>query len=373
MKKVLFLTNVPSPYRVCFFNELGKECNLTVLFELNNSSERNTLWQEFKAENYEAIFLKGKRTDVDKAKCREVKKYLVKKWDVIIIGGYSSPTQQIAIRYLKRKRISFILNSDGGIIPKKEFFLKKWYKRWIIKKASMYITTGEASVRQLAYYGANLQNIFVYPFTSVYENDIIDLDLVDKIELKRKLGIVEDLTVVSVGSFIHRKGMDVVIKAAEQLKDKNIGFYIIGGEPNEELLSLKGNNEKIHFVSHIFKAELMDYYKASDIFTLMTRYEIWGLVINEALASGLPIITTDMCNAGLEMIRNNENGYVIPVDNISILVQQIEETIFDTEKLSKLQQNAIGVAKHYTYEKMVSRHLEIFEEFVFNKKQPNKK
>ena len=55
--KVLFLTNIPSPYRVDFFNELGKLCELTVLFEREKATDRE--WDSNNNINYEAIYLKG--------------------------------------------------------------------------------------------------------------------------------------------------------------------------------------------------------------------------------------------------------------------------------------------------------------------------
>ena len=55
--KILFLTNVPAPYRVDFFNELGKMCQLTVLFEKDSSDERDRSWKKYRFENFEGIVL----------------------------------------------------------------------------------------------------------------------------------------------------------------------------------------------------------------------------------------------------------------------------------------------------------------------------
>lgn len=57
--KVLFLTNVPSPYRVDFFNALGELCELTVLFETKTAKSRNEAWIADYIENFKAIYLKG--------------------------------------------------------------------------------------------------------------------------------------------------------------------------------------------------------------------------------------------------------------------------------------------------------------------------
>ena len=65
--KIAFITNIPSPYRVDFFNELGKHCDLTVYFEKNSSDERDKSWENSKFINFKGVFLKGIKTDVDKA------------------------------------------------------------------------------------------------------------------------------------------------------------------------------------------------------------------------------------------------------------------------------------------------------------------
>ena len=91
--KVLFLTNIPSPYRVDFFNELGKLCDLTVLFETKSAKDRDATWAADKITNFKAVFLKGIRRGVAEAVCPGIFKYLTKKkFDVIVVGMYSSPT-----------------------------------------------------------------------------------------------------------------------------------------------------------------------------------------------------------------------------------------------------------------------------------------
>ena len=67
--KVLFLTNIPSPYRADFFNEFGKLCDLTVTYEGLTSTERDSKWVGEKAVNYKPVFLKGKRTKSDQFIC----------------------------------------------------------------------------------------------------------------------------------------------------------------------------------------------------------------------------------------------------------------------------------------------------------------
>ena len=106
MLKILWLTNIPSPYRVDFFNELGKYCKLTVLFERTASSERDESWKQFKTDNFQAIFLKGKNMGVAEAFCPSVTKYLKKgEYDYVVITNFSSLTGIMAIHFMKKQKI----------------------------------------------------------------------------------------------------------------------------------------------------------------------------------------------------------------------------------------------------------------------------
>ena len=63
--RVLFITNLPSPYRVAFLNKLGTMCNLTVLFERHNASDRDASWVNKSDRKYREIFLNGKNVGAD--------------------------------------------------------------------------------------------------------------------------------------------------------------------------------------------------------------------------------------------------------------------------------------------------------------------
>ena len=106
------------------------------------------------------------------------------------------------------------------------------------------------------------------------------------------------------------------------------------------------------------KTELAYYYAMADVFVLPTREDIWGLVVNEAMAFGLPIITTDKCIAGLELV-DDKNGVIIPVNNVYALSNAINYILNnDTEKMGRV---SIDRIKQYTIEKMAKIHSKILK------------
>ncbi len=357
--KVLFLTNIPSPYRVNFFNELGKLCELTVLFERRQATNRE--WLVNKNINYKAVFLKGKSIGHDTALCFEVFKYLNRKYDRIIVGGYSTPTGMLSILYLSLRHIPFYLNCDGGYIKedcKKDYIIKKFF----ISKAAYWLSTGKETTRYLMHYGAIEDNIYVYPFTSIYEKDILDnsLNKEEKEKIKKKLNITDERIAIFVGQMIHRKGIDILLEAINKIS-KSITFYIIGGQPKKEYIDYINEHQlkNVRFFDFMNKELLFKYYQISDIFVLPTREDIWGLVVNEAMANGLPIITTDKCVAGKELINNN--GYIVSVNNSSEIVQRIDELINNSSKIENYSKQSIQIIKKYTLENMAREVLEILK------------
>ncbi len=363
MLKVLFIVNIPSPYRVTFFNELGKNCDLTVLFEKEAASDRDDSWKQYTFENFKGIFLKGISLGAATALCFGVKKHLKKnKYDVIVCGNFTSPTGILAIRYMKKKGIPYYLESDGGF-AKSEGGWREQIKKFVIPGAKGYFSTGKEHDKYYLAYGADEDKLLRYPFTSLSDLDIIPnvLTQEEKQEYKKQLGILEEKIVLAVGQFIPRKGFDVLLKATKRL-DKPIGIYFVGGEPTEEYLKLKEDLEiyNVHFIGFKKKEELRKYYLAADVFALPTREDIWGLVVNEAMAYGLPVVTTTSCVAGIELIENNRNGFLIKEDDEIVLAEKIDVLMQDDELRMKQSKKALETIRAYSIEKMAQRHMEIF-------------
>ena len=360
--KVLFLTNLPAPYRVRFFTELGKKCELTVLYERNAASDRDKKWRAESGGNFREFFLTGKQIGADNSFCPEVIRYLKKDYDTIVIGMYSTYTAMLAMLWMKLKGIPYVISTDGGFV-RQESNPKKWFKTMWLASARYWLGTGKLAREYLCYYGADDSKVFDYPFTSIDERDLLAgiISQEEKRQIRRKLGIAADKVVVSVGQFIPRKGFDVLLRACEQIDCDDVVFLIIGGtkETFQKEVS-KDIPDYIRLYPFMTKQELLQYYKAADFFVLPTREDVWGLVINEAMACGLPVITTNRCGAGLELIQSGQNGYIVKTDDENELANYLNKML-DSEDLAEMGNNALRTMKKYTYQSMAECCYEIFE------------
>lgn len=128
-----------------------------------------------------------------------------------------------------------------------------------------------------------------------------------------------------MGQCIHRKGFDLLINAARCLEG-NVGIYIVGGEPTNSYIKLKQSLklDSVYFAGFKTKDELSQYYDAADLFAHPTREDIWGLVINEAMAYG-SVISTNRCIAATELIGPDQDGAIFPADDYKRLEKAINE------------------------------------------------
>lgn len=368
LMKILFLTNLPSPYRRMFFAELGKRCELTVIYERISARDRDVKWTAEKKNTYKEIFLNSRKLGDDNSFTLEIIKYLrTEEYDKYVVGMYGTYTAMIAITYMQIKHIPFYLSTDGGWITK-ESNIKYLIKKHFIGAASFWLSTGANSTDYLVHYGAKKDRVAIYPFTSLTEADVIKANsftYIQKLKYREKLGMLEKQILLSVGRFTYEsgygKGYDILLKAAERL-DKNIGIYIVGDEPTEEFIKWKEEKKlnNVHFTGFKGKKDLSLYYASADAFILLTRKEAWGLVINEAMSYSLPVITTNQCNAGLELVHNEKNGYLVEAGDVDATVKSITK-IFENEiRLHEMGRESFKIINGYTIEKMVLEHMKIF-------------
>lgn len=362
MKKVVFLTNYPSPYRVQFFDELGKYMDVTVLFSerKEDKTHRSADWYIQSQGNFKIVQLTRTAMVRGRDLCLDVTKYLKLDWDAIILCGYSSPTIMYAMSWLRMKKIPFYMEVDGGLV-REDSKLKYQFKKTLVSAATYWISSGKQTTKYLVHYGAKEAQVFHYPFTSLWEKDILEKVPSDaeKQQLRKELGMSGEKILLYVGRYDPRKGMDELLHITPKL-DENTGVYFVGGEPKEEHLTFCRENgvKNAHFVGFKKKDELALYYKAADVLVLPTWSDVWGLVINEAMAFGLPVITTEKCVAGMELVENGVNGYIVPIQREEALLEACRRIL--QEDYRKMGETALETIRPYTVENMVKAHVEIF-------------
>ena len=356
--KVLVVSSYPAPYRVGVFKELTKYYDLETYFDTCVNENRNKDWF-CKSGEFVFYVLNNKE-----AKKKFRKALLnIRKYDFVLAYDPVRKPTMLVIFLCRLLGIPYYINSDGAILRKNIF--RDLLKRFLYSGASAGFSSGNSATNYFKYYGLKDNQIFTHNFTSLVKEDILDVPvkLSEKQELRNQLGLKDIKTVISIGQFIPRKGFDVLLKSWIEL-DKKAQLLIIGGGDDrqlyEDFITTKGL-QNVKLIDFMSKDELFKYYCASDIFVLPTREDIWGLVVNEAMAVGLPVVTTDNCVAGLELIDEDVNGYIVPVGDAKSLAEKLLLLVEDEEKCNYISENNIKKIQGNTIENIAERHHEAIQ------------
>lgn len=360
--KVLFVFNHPAPYKVRLFNELCKEIDLDVIFERRSASDRPKDFYNCNRYDFNVTFLKKGAFSRENSNTRELKDYIAnhyKEYDLIIMNGYSTLTEIKGIRYMKKHKIPFALYVNGGVI-RKEIFFKKKFKMSLIKAAYHYFSPCEEANKYLVYYGAQPSQISNYVYSTFYNKDVLDkpLSQEEKNLLRFKFNLPEGRLFVSAGQFIPRKNNIQMIMQFAGRKDK---LVLIGSGPEKyqyEQLIKDNHLDNVILRDFVPKDELFKMMKACDGFITLSKEDIFGHTTNEAMACGLPVISSDKVVASLHLIKDGKNGFVVPLDD-NDKIQHALNSI--TEDMSA---NAIKTAKQNTIEAGAKAHIKMFKELV---------
>lgn len=360
--KILFVFNHPAPYKVRLFNELAKEIDLDVIFERESASDRPDDFYNIKDYQFNCIFLKKGAYGAEESNTNELREYLKEhhhEYDLIIMNGYSHKTERKAISYVRKHKIPFVLYINGGVI-RKENFLKRFYKKKLILSASKYMSPCMEASEYLLHYGVNPNNIYHYPYSTLYNKDIPSHELTEeeRLKIRKEYNLPNNKLFITASQFIDRKNL---IEVIDCFKGLDASLLIVGEGPEKEsYLEFIKENSIHNVLIHKFmkRDELFNLMKACDGFITLSKEDIYGHTINEALGMGLPVVSSNQVISARHLLKNGENGYIVHLgqkEEIQSAINKVDSSMF---------QRAIETAKHNTFEESAKRHIEIFKELI---------
>jgi len=186
----------------------------------------------------------------------------------------------------------------------------------------------------------------------------------DFFSLKSDYHNMNVVRILFTGSWGFRKGAEYILKALNKLDESNLQYQmtVVGSYSGSEELLQKYNPKNIDFVGFIVQDELKKYLSESDIYLFPSLCEGCASSGMEALAAGLPVITT--LESGLP-INNGENGILVPSKNENAIVDAITLLAKNEDKRTVLGTNAAKtIAENYTWEKYALQVCEYYNELI---------
>lgn len=346
--RVLIIFNHPAPYKVSVFNELAKYVDLTVLFERSKAKDRPDSFYHVNRYDFNHIIFKKGYVGKEGSITNEVKNYVKKhhqEFDVILMNGYSHLAEIKTIKYLHRHHIKFGLLINGGIIRKKEFFLKKAYKKSLIKKASYYISPSKESNKYLEYYGADSSRIYNYYYSNYSQSEISFASSEQKLLYRKKYNLPLDKKIfINPSQFIERKNNLYLISLFKDRED----YLLLVGEGNQlhkyQEYIAQNNMNNVIIMPFKSKDELFELYKASDVHITLSKEDIFGHTVLESFSNGVPVISSRSVISSLEYVKDGYNGYLVDLNDRESIIKAMDNV---NESFNK---NALESAKETTFE-----------------------
>jgi len=176
---------------------------------------------------------------------------------------------------------------------------------------SLIALTPDVKADIVRFYGVPAEDVHVLP-NGFSQREFHPRSPEERVETRARLGFADDdVVIVFVANELERKGFAQLVEAISRLRDPSVRLLAVGGFRQSEaraLVSRAGLEGRV--VLHGATSEVAGLYAAADVFALPTKYEAWGLVIVEAMACGLPVLTTRLAGAAVT-VRHGETGYLV--------------------------------------------------------------
>jgi glycosyltransferase involved in cell wall biosynthesis len=373
--KVMLITNIISPYRTPLFNIIFKKRNFNFKVVILAEKERNREWEIHKNKikfDYQVLsgwhlfFFREKREIAIHINKGVFKMLFEQRPDVIITSGYDSLAYWQAFLYCKIFKKKYILWNETTLLSVGSIRgLRGLLKKIIIKGTDKYIVSGVKAKEYLKHLGAKCGDIL----TSI---DTVDMEYFRKEVLEYqhnkdffyKKEKYPKIIILFVGQLIKRKGISQVLKALNILGDPDIGFIIVGNGPEERNLKAFCAEKKlqnIFFEGFQQQEKLFEYYALADVFILPSFEEVWGLVVNEALASGLYVLSSKYAGASYDLIKEGWNGEVFNPDNVEEIVKLIIQA---KGKIKDIRKRREAISQHTCRDFSIERSAEAFSRII---------
>jgi len=190
--------------------------------------------------------------------------------------------------------------------------------------------------------------------------------------LRGQLGLSGQIVLGFIGSFYTYEGLDLLLKAAVRLRERQVSFSIllVGGGPDEErlqnLAEKSGLSDCVRFAGRVHHSEVARYYNLIDILVFpRKRMRLTELVTPlkplEAMAQSKPIVASDV-GGHRELIRDGETGYLFAADDANALAARLEQVIANPDDRARVaQQGRRYVEEERTWDRVMDAYAEIYE------------
>jgi glycosyltransferase involved in cell wall biosynthesis len=328
--RVTVVSPEPTPYRAPLFDRIAarRDIELTVVYAAHTVAGRT--WSVPLAHPH--VFLRGVRVPGARRVVRHdypltpgiVRALGDSRPDVVVVSGWSTFASQATVAWCRARRVPYVLQVESHDLdprPRWRRAVKDAVATRLIRAASSVLAVGSAARESALARGASQVRIFA---------NTIDVDRwierADALPRSEHDGVL----VLSVGRAVPEKGFDILSAACAAAGVRL--ETVTGGLPEDDLARRYGE---------------------ADVFALLSRHEPWGVVVNEAAASGLPLVLSDRVGAAYDLLRDGENGFLVPAENVDAAASALRKLAADPKLRRRMGERSRELVRAWNYDASV--------------------
>jgi glycosyltransferase involved in cell wall biosynthesis len=375
--RVAVLSELPTPYRWPLFQRVAAEPGLdaTVFFYSRNEADRD--WTvsvdgsvgtsgrprvEFLPGR--ALHVAGKRSLFFHWNPGIVKRLRKTEFDVVVIPGWSMPTSVAAALSCRRRGIPYVIFSETHARSPRPAWLraaKRVALRPIVAGASAWLATGTLSEEFFVKHGAERARIFRFANTPDVDalRRRVDEQRPRRADVRAALGVPADEPLaLFVARLIGAKDPATLLEAQAILEARGAAPWLVFVGDGPEAKTLRAFVEtrrlsRVRFAGVREPSALPEIYASADLFVLPSLHEPWGVVVNEAMAAGLPVVLTDRVGAAADLLVDGVNGRLVPAGDAARMADAVGEIAGDAALRARMGAESLRIVAGWGYEPSV--------------------
>jgi glycosyltransferase involved in cell wall biosynthesis len=343
--KLLIVTEIIAPYRIPVFNALAlrAEVDLHVVF-LSENDPTLRQWRVYRDEikfqydvlpswrrrfgRYNVLLNRGVLSALNKIKP-----------NVVLCGGYNYLASWEAAWWAKLHRVPLLLWSESTASDnRRRHRLVEFMKTRFLNLCRAFVVPGKSSLHYLQELGIGEERIFIAP-------NAVDVELFaglteaarhHDLEVRARHSLPSRYFLY-VGRLVRSKGVFELLEAYAQLSDAiraEVGLVFVGdGADRSELMEQASQiaSATIRFSGFVHREGLPEFYGLADALIFPTHSDTWGLVVNEAMSSGLPVIVSNVAGCAADLVQDGWNGFVVQPCDPSQLGDAMKQLMCDSK------------------------------------------
>ena len=355
--RLLYLVSHPIQYQAPLLRLIARDddIQLMVLFE-HMGSIRARYDQGFETEIAWDTNLTDGYTHKVVTSSTEVEDNL-RETDVLWVHGWDTWLKHRALSAARRLRVPVLMRGENTLNampdgPHLRGVLKRAYLNWIFRHCRGFLCIGSDNRAYYAAHGVEPTRLFEMPyavdnaaFRMASQGSDIGARELYNLDPRRPI-------ILFAGKFLERKNPVLLLEACRKLNREKTRYpylvFVGEGEEGARLRELSSDLEWVRFLGFRNQSELPSIYAMSNVFALPSRDEPWGLAVNEAMACGTAVISTDQCGCSADLV-DDIVGRSVPADDHDALVAALTAVLADASTSECMGSAAQGRIAKWSY------------------------